>query len=131
MKKEFFYCDWLTKYLYSMKFWKTLCIIFCILCLVSCGLFASMYRAELKTANKATYSYLNLVADSLYDAEGASVDLDIEQMENLKVIVTEESICVQTNSKIRYVSDNVTVLDKKLAKAMEAGKKYPAFILYK
>ena len=69
--------------------------------------------------------------DSLYDAEGVSVDLDIEQMENLKVIVTEESICVQTNSKIRYVSDNVTVLDKKLAKAMEAGKKYPAFILYK
>lgn len=69
--------------------------------------------------------------DSLYDAEGLSVDLDLEKMGALKVIVTEESICVQTNSKIRYVSDNVTVLDKKLAKAMEAGKNHPAFVLYK
>ena len=69
--------------------------------------------------------------DSLYDAEGTSVDLDEGQMQELKVIVTEESICVQTNSKIRYVSDNVTVLDKKLAKAMEAGKNHPAFVLYK
>ena len=69
--------------------------------------------------------------DSLYDAEGASADLNEEQMKDLKVIVTEESICVQTNSKIRYVSDNVTVLDKKLAKAMEAGKNHPAFVLYK
>ena len=69
--------------------------------------------------------------DSLYDAEGTSVDLDEGQMQELKVIVTEESICVQTNSKIRYVSDNVTVLDKKLAKVMEAGKNHPAFVLYK
>lgn len=69
--------------------------------------------------------------DSLYDEEGTSADFNEEQMEDLKVIVTEESICVQTNSKIRYVSDNVTVLDKKLAKVMEAGKNHPAFVLYK
>ena len=85
-----------------------------------------LFAGTLAEAIKAGYQ-----PDSLYDAEGLSVDLDLEKMGDLKVVVTEESICVQTNSKIRYVSDNVTVLDKKLAKAMEAGKNHPAFVLYK
>ena len=55
----------------------------------------------------------------------------MESLADLKVIVTEESVCIQTSGKIKYVSDNVTVLDKKLAKAMEAGKTHPAFVLYK
>lgn len=71
------------------------------------------------------------VPEELYDTEGNSVELDADALENLKVIVTEESICIQTSGKIRYVSDNVTVVDKKLARALEAGKTHPAFVLYK
>ena len=69
--------------------------------------------------------------EELYDAEGNSVELDMEQMGEMKVIVSEESICIQTSGKVQYVSDNVTVVDKKLARAMEAGKAHPAFVLYK
>lgn len=69
--------------------------------------------------------------ESLCDAEGVYVEFDLEKYGRLKTIVTEESISFQTNGKIQYTSDNVTVLDKKLAKVMEAGKNYPAFILYK
>lgn len=69
--------------------------------------------------------------ESLCDAEGVYVEIDLEKYGKLQTIVTEESISFQTNGKIQYTSDNVTVLDKKLAKAMEAGKNYPAFILYK
>lgn len=69
--------------------------------------------------------------EELYDAEGNSVKLDMEQMGEMKVIVSEESICIQTSGKVQYVSDNVTVVDKKLARAMEAGKAHPAFVLYK
>lgn len=69
--------------------------------------------------------------EELYDVEGNSVESDVEELGDLKVVVTEESVCLQTSGKIKYVSDNVTVLDKKLAKAMEAGKAHPAFVLYK
>lgn len=69
--------------------------------------------------------------EELFDAEGNSAEVDPEKLGDLKVIVTEESVCLQTSGKIRYVSDNVTILDKKLAKAMEAGKAHPAFVLYK
>lgn len=71
------------------------------------------------------------VPDELYDTEGQYVEIDMEQQGNLKVVVTEESICIQTSGKIQYVSDNVTVNDKKLARALEAGESHPAFILYK
>ena len=71
------------------------------------------------------------VPESLCDPEGAYIEQDPEKLGNLKTIVTEESICIQTSGKIQYTSDNVTVLDKKLAKSMEAGKNFPAFILYK
>lgn len=71
------------------------------------------------------------VPEELYDAEGQNVELDMEQLGNLKVVVTEESICIQTSGKIQYTSDNVTIVDKKLARAMEAGKSHPAFVLYK
>ena len=67
----------------------------------------------------------------LHDAEGNSVEVNLESLGDLKVIVTEESVCLQTSGRIKYVSDNVTILDKKLAKAMEAGKTHPAFVLYK
>ena len=69
--------------------------------------------------------------EELYDVEGNSVEVDLDKLGELKVVVTEESVCLQTSGKIKYVSDNVTILDKKLAKAMEAGKTHPAFLLYK
>lgn len=69
--------------------------------------------------------------EELYDAEGELADREGEGLEELQVIVTEESICVQTTGKIQYVSDNVSITDKKLAKVMEAKKTRPAFILYK
>lgn len=71
------------------------------------------------------------VPEELYDAEGQSAELDSEKLGDLKVVVTEESICIQTSGKIQYTSDNVTVVDKKLARAVEAGKNHPAFVLYK
>lgn len=71
------------------------------------------------------------VPEELYDSEGQNVEMDMEQLGNLKVVVTEESICVQTSGKIRCTSDNVTIVDHKLARAMEAGKTHPAFILFK
>ena len=71
------------------------------------------------------------VPEELHDAEGQSVDMNMEELEKLKVVVTEESICIQTSGKIQYTSDNVTIVDHKLARAMEAGKSHPAFVLYK
>ena len=68
--------------------------------------------------------------EELYDVEGNSVEVDLDKLGELKVVVTEESVCLQTSGKIKYVSDNVTILDKKLAKAMEAGKTHPAFVLH-
>ena len=76
----------------------------------------------------ATAGYL---LEELYDVEGNSIEVDTESLADLKVIVTEESVCIQTSGRIKYVSDNVTILDKKMAKAMEAGKTHPAFVLYK
>ena len=71
------------------------------------------------------------VPEELYDAEGQNVEPDMEALDNLKVVVTEESVCIQTSGKIQYTSDNVTIVDKKLARALEAGKTHPAFVLYK
>ena len=71
------------------------------------------------------------VPEELYDAEGGFVETDSEELDELKVIVTEESVCIQTAGKIKYVSDNVSIVDKKLARALEAGKSHPAFVLYK
>lgn len=71
------------------------------------------------------------VPEGLYDAEGEETVYDAEEMKNLKVIVTEENLCIQTSGKIKYVSDNVILLDKKLAKAVETGKSHPAFVIYK
>ncbi len=69
--------------------------------------------------------------EELYDTDGQLIDREGEELEELQVIITEESISIQTTGKIRYVSDNVSITDKKLAKVMEAGKTRPAFILYK
>lgn len=69
--------------------------------------------------------------ESLLDVDGQAAEIDPEKDGDLKVIVTEEAICVQTSGKIRYVSDNVSILDKKMAKVMEAGKSHPAFVIYK
>lgn len=85
-----------------------------------------LFNGTYEEAIKAGY-----VAEELFDTEGQSGDLDEEELKKLNVLVTEESVCIQTSGKIRYVSDNVTILDKKLAKAMEAGKSHPAFVLYK
>ena len=69
--------------------------------------------------------------EELYDTQGERFAEDSEKLSKLKVIVTEESVCIQTNGSIKYVSDNVTIIDKKLAKALEAGASHPAFVLYK
>ena len=50
--------------------------------------------------------------EELYDMEGNSIEVDLEGLGALNVIVTEESVCLQTSSNIKYVSDNVTILDK-------------------
>lgn len=71
------------------------------------------------------------VPEALLDAEGQSAEPTGEEFDALKVIVTEESICIQTSGKIKYTSDNVSIIDKKLAKSMEAGKTHPAFVIYK
>ena len=71
------------------------------------------------------------IPEELYDAEGEVADTESEKLDDLKVIVTEESVCIQTAGKIKYVSDNVSIVDKKLARALEAGKGHPAFVLYK
>lgn len=85
-----------------------------------------LFSGTLSEAEAAGY-----VPGTLLDAEGQTAEPTTEELSELKVIVTEESICVQTSGKIKYVSDNVSVIDKKLAKAMEAGKTHPAFIIYK
>ena len=69
--------------------------------------------------------------EELHDTEGIITDTESEELDHLKVIVTEESVCIQTAGKIKYVSDNVSIVDKKLARALEAGKGHPAFVLYK
>ena len=69
--------------------------------------------------------------EELHDTEGIITDAESEELDRLKVIVTEESVCIQTAGKIKYVSDNVSIVDKKLARALEAGKGHPAFVLYK
>ena len=71
------------------------------------------------------------VPEELYDAEGQPVEPDAELLDSLKVVVTEESVCIQTSGKIQYTSDNAAIVDKKLARAMEAGVTHPAFVLYK
>ena len=71
------------------------------------------------------------VPEELYDAEGQSIAGNVDELGELKVVVTEESVCIQTSGKIQYTSDNVTIVDHKLARAMEAGKSHPAFVLYK
>lgn len=69
--------------------------------------------------------------EELHDPEGQLVELDMEKLGQYQTIVTEESVCLQTSGKIQYMSENVMLLDKKLAKAVEAGKSHPAFVLYK
>ena len=71
------------------------------------------------------------VPEELYDTDGEFTEIGSEELDNLKVIVTEESVCIQTSGKIKYVSDNVSIVEKKLARALEAGKSHPAFVLYK
>lgn len=71
------------------------------------------------------------VPTELYDTEGMYAELSEEELAHMKVLVTEENVSIQTSGRIRYVSDHVTVLDKKLAMVVEAVQNHPAFILYK
>lgn len=71
------------------------------------------------------------VPTELQSPEGEEVSVDSKELDHLKVIVTEESVGIQTTGKIKYISDNVTYIDKKLARALEAGAAHPAFVLYK
>ena len=93
--------------------------------------YAAFNKVLLFTGTYAEAVDAGYIPSELHDVEGEGIALDSEDLGNLKVIVTEESISIQTSGKIRYVSDNVSVMDKKLAKALEAGKTHPAFVLYK
>lgn len=85
-----------------------------------------LFSGTLSEAVEAGYRPTNLL-----DAEGQPAKLDMEEHGALKVVVTEENICVQTTGKIKFVSDNVSIIDSKLAKTMEAGESELAFVLYK
>lgn len=93
--------------------------------------YAAFNEVLLFTGTYAEAVAAGYVPLELYDAEGEAVESDAEELDELKVIVTEESIHIQTAGKIKYVSDNVSIVDKKLARAFEAGKSHPAFVLYK
>lgn len=93
--------------------------------------YAAFHDVLLFTGTYAEAVSAGYIPEELYDAEGMSVGADSEELGNLKVVVTEESIAVQTHGKIKYVSDNVSIVGKKLARAFEAGKTHPAFVLYK
>ena len=67
----------------------------------------------------------------LYDTAGQPAEITEEEKSTLKVVITEENIFIQTSGKILYASDNVTMIDKKLARALEAGVDHLAFIVYK
>ena len=95
------------------------------------GDYAAFNEVLLFTGTYAEAVNEGYIPMELYDAEGISVPTDSKELDELKVIVTEESISVQTHGKIKYVSDNVSIVDKKLARAFEAGKTHPAFVLYK
>ena len=84
-----------------------------------------LFSGTLSEAKAAGYS-----PNELYDTQGQLVEIAAEE-DSLKVIITEEDVCIQTSGKIKYVSDNVTVIDTKLARALEAGVNHPAFVVYK
>lgn len=85
-----------------------------------------LFSGTLSEAEAAGYSF-----SELYDLEGQLAELTAEEENTLKVIITEEEVCIQTSGKIKYVSDNVTTIDAKLARALEAGVEHPAFVVYK
>lgn len=93
--------------------------------------YAAFNEVLLFTGTYAEALAAGYIPEELHDTEGQIADMDSESLDNLKVVVTEENLCIQTGGKIKYVSDNVSIIDKKLAKAMEAGKNHPAFVLYK
>ena len=85
-----------------------------------------LFSGTLSEAEAAGYSF-----NELYDLEGQLAELTAEEENTLKVIITEEEVCIQTSGKIKYVSDNVTTIDAKLARALEADVEHPAFVVYK
>ncbi len=85
-----------------------------------------LFSGTLSEAKAAGYSM-----SELYDTQGQLAEMTAEEENTLKVIITEEDVCVQTSGKIKYVSDNVTIIDTKLARALEAGVEHPAFVVYK
>ena len=85
-----------------------------------------LFSGTLSEAQAAGYSF-----DELYDLEGQQAELTAEEENTLKVIITEEEVCIQTSGKIKYISDNVTMIDTKLARALEADVEHLAFVVYK
>ena len=96
-----------------------------------------MVTLQMQYANAAVYSEFNdmvLFSGTLSEAKMAGYSLgELYDTEGQMVEVTaeEEIICIQTTGKIKYVSDNVTMIDSKLARAVEAGAGHPAFVVYK
>ena len=85
-----------------------------------------LFSGTLSEAMEAGYR-----PEHLLDADGEPAEFNMEEHGALKVVVTEENVCVQTTGKIKFVSDNVSIIDSKLAKTMEAGESELAFVLYK
>ena len=85
-----------------------------------------LFSGTLSEAKAAGYS-----VGELYDTEGQLAEMTAEEENTLKVIITEEDVCIQTSGKIKYVSDNVTLIGTKLVRALEAGVNHPAFVVYK
>ena len=85
-----------------------------------------LFSGTLSEAKLAGYSW-----EELYDPQGQLVEVTAEEENTLKAIITEENVCIQTVGKIKYISDNVTMIDSKLARALEAGAGHPAFVVYK
>ena len=85
-----------------------------------------LFSGTLSEAMEAGYR-----PEHLLDADGEPAEFNMEEHGAVKVVVTEENVCVQTTGKIKFVSDNVSIIDSKLAKTMEAGESELAFVLYK
>ncbi len=66
----------------------------------------------------------------LLDTDGDYAELS-EEDDEYQVIISDEAICIQTSGKILYVSDNVSIEGKKLAKAFETSAEHPAYVIYR
>lgn len=86
-----------------------------------------LFQGSVSEAKEAGYSLQNVMWK---DAEEKSVTLSEEQLMDEKIIIFEEPIHLRIQQNIQYVSEQVTLVNKKEAAAnLEEGQF--AYILYK